>query len=207
VYRLGDLPVGVEATRFSRDAEGDVRVDVATSTLVPTSPQEALAEYTFAVEWSDPEGALINAVNLGGSTEEETKLDLRWSEERGWHVQGRFQSKDLDADVAHEGSIHGRFADLLALSQQLVPRGSAMRFQSLQWVPDQSLQWVPDLDPTKVQEARLEVLDSATGKVRATVGPVELSGARGDDGLLDSGVVTAGRVQMNAERVYRNGGL
>jgi hypothetical protein len=92
VLRMGDLPVGVEWLRLTRDDEGDVRVDVASSLLIPRSASELLATYSTLIEWSTPGGELINAWSTEADVDtQHTRLSLRQSDERGWFVQGQFQ--------------------------------------------------------------------------------------------------------------------
>ena len=52
VLRMNGLPVGVEWLRLRRDDEGDVRIDVASSLLIPRSESELLAEASPALHAS-----------------------------------------------------------------------------------------------------------------------------------------------------------
>jgi hypothetical protein len=66
---MGGLPVGVEWLRLTRDSDGDVRIDGSSSLLIPRSADQLMATYSTSIEWSTPEGTLINAYSTEADVE------------------------------------------------------------------------------------------------------------------------------------------
>lgn len=200
VMRMNDLPVGVEQLEFSMDAEGDTRVKHHSSTLIPTSQSELVSTYSVSVEWSRPDGALINSYSSEtGVDGTHTELMLRRNEIRGWHVTGKLQDKELDADVEHEGSIDTSLGESIALRERLVPLGDETVVRQLRWVPE--------VDPTGVLDVSLEGVAGDPPGLRLRFGPIEMTAVRDPLGMARSGTVRAGRIEMALERVYQDGGF
>jgi hypothetical protein len=200
VVRMGGLPVGVEWLRLTRDDEGDVRIDVASSLLMPRSASDLLATYSTLIEWSTPDGQLINAWSTEADVDtQHTRLSLRRSDERGWFVQGEFQGKGLDIDLAHEGPIDNGLTEWNALRERLVPHGDEEVVTGVRWLAE--------ADPASVLEYELAVVKGDPSQVQARLGPLRMRGVRDAEGLIASGTFEAGNAQMQVERVHQRGAL
>jgi hypothetical protein len=127
------------------------------------------------------------------------KLSLRRREERGGFVQGEFQGKELDADLAHKGEIDNGLTEWSALRERLTPHGDEEVIKGVRWLAD--------ADPTSVLEYELSMVEGNDAKVQARLGPAMLEGLRDDEGWISSGMVQAGNARMEIERVHQSGTL
>ena len=200
VLRMGEIPVGVEWHKLTRDAEGDIRVDMAHSLLLPLSSTELLATYTTTVEWSTPGGELINAWSSEADADtQHTRLALRRSDERGWFVQGKVRGEALDLDLSHEGKIDNGLTEWMALRERLLPHGDASVVKGVRWLGY--------ANPTEVLAYELAVEEDDPSRVRAQMGPVLMKGVRDAEGMIVSGTFGVGDAQRHVQRVHQSGTL
>lgn len=196
--RLGELAVGVVTTTFTRDSEGDVQGISEASTLIPRSESEFKVSYSRTTDWSEQNGDLINAYEVETDLDaEHTNLALKWDRERGWHVAGLFQGKQIEADLDHDGVIDSMLSDLLVAKYRLAPRGERSEFVLARWIPD--------ADPTRVIETVFSVDAEDVRQLTLKLGNLEMRALRDADGLPETISFDLPNTTMKLERIYQHG--
>ncbi len=196
--RLGELAVGVVTTTFTRDAEGDVQGISETSSLIPRSESEFNVSYSKTTDWSKQDGDLLNSYEVETDLDaEHTNLALKWDRERGWHVAGMFQGKQIEADLGHDGVIDSMLSDLLVAKYRLVPRGERSELALARWIPG--------ADPTRVIEAAFRVDAEDARRLTLKHGNVEMRALRDADGLPETITFDLPNATMTLERIYQHG--
>jgi hypothetical protein len=198
--RSQQMRVGVNWTTMLRDDQGDTRVEMNSAMLLPTGPDTLSSTDSLTIHWSKPDGSLINAYAFGGSAGEQT-MDLKLAPDgEVWRVQGTFQGKPIEREIARRGTITSSRGEYLALREQLAPRG-----------PTETVvlqQWIPDADPTRFLEVRLETLerlDAGRSRARYRMEHLEFDVTRDAAGLPESGRIELGGNAFEMERAYQDG--
>ena len=166
---LGDTPVGVAWSEFREDADGDTSIETSSATIVQVGPETLTVNDTYTIEYSLPDGRLINQADVSTTDREvDASLALTYSEAGYWQVEGTFQGKEVSFE------LDGATEPLSSLGQyQAVARMIAAGDQKKIGFPA----WFAEADPSSFQETVFEI--------------------KGRDGDLYSGVLTAG-VRMDA---------
>ena len=112
---------------------------VAATALLAGSAAAQDSDEVLAMSWDDivaaADGGTVNWFMWGGSDTinayvsesdldtEHTSLALKWSDERGWHVAGVYETKEIETTLNHEGGVDSMLTDALALKYALEPHG------------------------------------------------------------------------------------
>lgn len=179
IYRisLGDTPVGIAWSEFRKDADGDTSIETGSATIVQVGPETVTVNDSYTVEYSLPDGRLINQADISTTDREvEASLALTYTDAGYWHVEGTFQGKEVSFE------LDGATEPLSSLGQnQAVARMIAAGDQEKIGFPA----WFAEVDPSTFQETVFEI--------------------EGRDGDLYTGVLTAG-IRMDA-RVDEQGSV
>lgn len=198
VVRIAELDVGVISTRMRRDAEGDVETTTESSLLIPRSASEVGSSYSRTIEWSTPNGWLINAFAFETAPADETlKLALRWYEEGGWHVAGSFQGKAIDTGIGYREPLGGALAEALILKNELAPRGERDEVSMMRWLPD--------ANPVELVEATIRLDEADPDFAIVSVGGIELRVSLDEAGTVESARMKVAGNEMRIERIFQRG--
>jgi hypothetical protein len=198
--RVGELPVSVVTLSFTRDADGDIQAVSESSTLIPTTENEFQASYSREIDWARNGGELINSFSFESDVDgEKTSLALKWDDDRGWHVQGLYENKEIANELGHRDPLDSAVSEWRALRHQLIPQGDESRVNLERWIPT--------ADPTRAIELSIAANPEDARLATLAAGPLEMQLQRGQDGLPESAVVSFGSVSMTIEVIFRNGEL
>ena len=203
VTSLGNLDVGYQWLRMRRDETGDTRIEISSALLVPASDSELRGIDSIVVEWSTPDGRLINMLSeqteQGGAV---TSLSLRPADATTWNVTGRFQSEEIEASLEAPGPLQSTLGEYLDLTRRLQPKGPEPKVGGLRWVSDANPRGFVD------SEYRLlETLPDGRSRVGVSMGPMAFEGIRGTHGTLESARIPAGGGTLELRLVHREGEL
>lgn len=197
---LDGRKVGVATTSLTRDADGDSKIEVVTAMLLPVGGAELRAHDTFDVQWTRPDGTLLNATQTSAENGE-LRLNLKLlPTDDGWIVAGEMQGKKLEQKLAAEPAPASYLAEALArraLLAQERPGGS----RRSQW------QWM-SADPLKLTETHLEVLAATEGgyAAREKAGPLTMESILDPaTGMPSRASLPLGRATLMIERVHVQG--
>jgi hypothetical protein len=189
---VGEMTVGYQVTEVRKDSDGDFRIDVIGSTLIPTGPDTVNSSDDYFVEFARPDGSLINQVVASSDGTSLTRLEL----ERGdaaWTVAGEMQGKPVEASFESESPLLSSLGEVRLLA----------RIAKQELVGDVSYpRWVGPVNPTTVTT---HVARSSGGSsVDVQAGPIAMTVDVDDLGMA-SATIRMGRLEMNFERVYAEG--
>jgi hypothetical protein len=198
---IRDMRIGVEHASLTRDGAGDTRVDVRTSLLIPVNGDTLRTTDTFALEFAEPNGDLINQVHVETSDGElVSHLKLDPGIEGLWHVQGTFQTKPISAEIRPGDAPSSWLGEALTLRRTLAQHGVGSEVTLLRWVPQ--------ADPIRLLDEKLSI-ERSLRKNRYGA-KLELAGLEAELVVDEKGSVAEGSMDMgfgslDIERIYQSG--
>ena len=193
--------VGFEQALLTHDAEGDTRIDLRTSLLVPKGRDELRTTDSFGVEFVDSEGRLINQVHVENVDGElVTHLALDPKEDGRWQVSGIYKSREISREIRPDRPPVSWMGEAFALRRTLASRGVGSEISLVRWMPG--------ADPKRLTDEKLSI-QSRIEKDLYTA-KLEMAGLEAElvvdtDGTVTKGSVDLGSTQMGIERVYVSG--
>lgn len=191
VLSIGANEVGYQAVRVTRDADGDYRTDTQGAMLIPTAPDQAMASDDQSVEFSHPDGSVINQVWLSSDGKDLTRLDLDRSG-GAWKVTGQMQGKAISE------RFEGKLTSAVDESRRIlrVARGELGEQRYSRW-----------LGPLSPGKPLAHVLTkTGASAVRIAAGPVNID-LEVDELGATRGSMHMGRLEIATQRVYVDGSL
>lgn len=197
---LAGRKVGVSSTTITRDADGDSRIEVVTSLLVPVTRDQLRAQDTVDVQWVRPDRTLINATHVAADNGEIASNLKLLPTDGGWTVEGEMKGKKLSQALAPEPAPSS-YLQQAAMRRAMLAQEKPVGSRDTQW------HWL-SADPLRLTQASVEVLGAADGQftARETAGPLTM------DTVLDpaTGMPTRGSIQigpsaLTIERVFLRG--
>jgi hypothetical protein len=165
IASLKGLKVGYSMLTLEHDADGDVRAVNRSAILIPITPDALQSVDSSHVEWTHPDGSMINAAHII-SVNDVLDADLSLIPKKGlWHVKGEFKSKKIDQNIESPTAPSTWLSGALRLRALLGGDPASPReIVSAEWMA---------ADPIHFTESRAALLEksSQTGEahVRATV--------------------------------------
>ncbi len=199
VVRIGDLQSGVARLTMTLDEEGDTKIVETLSLLVPVDQQSLMATDNFSVQFSSPEGRLINQIEIESENGElGTHLSLNPTDD-GWQVAGTLQSKDFEASLEDQ-EVHSTLGQMLFLRGFLPEAKAGAEKTFPQWISQ---------NPSTFTEIKFQVTgtDPEGTAARLDLGPMKLNGVLDPNGSVKSASMSMGPIEMQMERLYVDGSL
>ncbi len=191
--------VGVTEIAFVRDEAGEVRAEKFSAALIASKSDSIAANDVYQVEWSRPNGDLINAHYAAMDDDAVTELRLVATRGREWSVEGNYRSRPLEARFTSDGPLAS------SLSEFLVYRALAAGEEAF------SIErWVPEAAPTSATLFGFERTGNAGTEgipVRALMGPLGVDLLLEEDGRLRRATMRVGQAELNVELVHSEGGF
>ncbi len=198
---LRDMRVGYMAFTMTRDKDGDTKAVESTTLLFPTTSDALQARDTDTVEWTKPDGAMINSKRVSSTNGEiDMDLDLKEGEAHGWLVQGKFRGKDVKESVT-TGAPATRLSQI-NLMRSLLAKEKPVGEEAT------DSEWL-GADPGRFTEVTTKVLaeiDENTYRVHQTAGNIsaDLVVDRAT-GAAKQGSAQLGPIDLRFERVFVQG--
>jgi hypothetical protein len=200
VTTIGGHRVGVSRVEMTQDAEGDTQIVQVSAMLMPRSAENVLCIDSADIEWSRPDGRLINRVHTQAEGRELVNSLELVANGDGWRVSGIYKLKDMDAEFTAESPLVSYLGEYLALRREVANNGRDARVAFLKWLPT--------VDPSRPLQAMYEVTGAeADGgyAARSVLGPLEMDMLLDPDGMPRIGSVDLGVATLEVERVYASG--
>ena len=200
VQRVGDQPIGVSHSTFTRDADGDTRISSLETMLMPVDGSTVKISDTWAFAWSRPDGTLINQ-RAARSEDGELAMNLALDPlgDGGWSVSGYLRGKDVayELDAAAPVSELGQFLLVRELLGDTDRTAASLPM------------WLPWADPGRFMNADLAIDPDGReqGFGQLTVGPIAILAQFEKNGSLRYGTMTTGAAKITHERVWARGEL
>ena len=191
------MRVGVEHTTLTRDQDGDTR----TALLIPVSSDTLQSSDTYAVEFAEPDGDLLNQVHVESANGElVTHLKLDPSSGGNWRVGGTLQTKPISGEIQTSGRPTSWLGEALALRRALADGGIGGEVTLMRWVPQ--------ADPLRLVAETLAIerqVDPERFGAKLTMAGIEADLVVDRKGSVASGSLDMGFGSMAIERVYMGG--
>jgi hypothetical protein len=200
---IDEWPVGYSRGTLTRDDEGDTLVTETSALFIPLGPDSVSTTDSYYIEYSRPDGTLINQVFLeaeNGKAISNLRLDPQPG--GGWQVDGTFKGKELQVTIESAEPLTSGLGDLVHLRNALQQSGGEARILLRKWLPD--------LDPTRLLDMKTsvrEVLPDERYRADVEVGPMRLDVVLDSEGSTLRSAVSLGAAEMIVERVWQDGGF
>jgi hypothetical protein len=203
VFAVRDMRVGVQHVELARDEEGDTRIDLRSSMLIPVDESTLQTNDTYGLEFARPDGTLINQVHVEVENGKlVTQLELDPEADGSWRAHGTFQTKQIDARIDAPQALGSWLGEVLSLRRGIEQQGVGGEVVMVRWMPD--------ADPTRFLEERIAIRERAPGgrfRTTLSVAGLEAEALADRAGTTASGSVDLGHVQMRFERIFADGRL
>lgn len=197
---LGGNKIGVATMILARDAEGDIQARHSNALLLPLENGAVTTEDSYQTEWTDQDGAMINALQFSstdGEVDADAKLQLK---DGDWVIEGEFQGKKIAhklAAGAEPGSLLGQMLELRKLLASDKPVGA--QHSSPMWT---------EADLSKLIDVKTKVLARRDARSFTAVG--DIAGMKIDlvldpNGSAHSAQMRIGPQVVKMERIYQQG--
>ena len=201
VATLRGMRVGYSSLAMRRDKDGDTKSVETTTLLISNGSEDLNTRDDIHVEWVRPDGTLINSKRIVSNNGEiEMDLALKQGEGTNWHVDGRFNGKDVKESIS--GGVPSTWLAQTKLMRNLLAKENPVGAEAAQ------SEWL-EVDPGRFTDTRVKVLaavDVNTYSVRETVG-----GSSADlvvdraTGQATRGTVQVGPVEIQIQRIFVRG--
>jgi hypothetical protein len=191
VMRVGGQEVGFEVSSVQRDAEGNFRTDTQVALLVPAAADEVQATDDYSLEYSRPDGSVINEVSISSNGADLTRLNLE-REEGVWAVRGEMQGKSIAETFETPEQLTSSLEEMRQIPK--VARGEPDELRYWRWLGASS--------PGKPIEHVMR--KAGDESVTVDAGPVQVE-IEVDELGAKLGTLKLGRFEMQMERVYIDG--
>jgi hypothetical protein len=202
VFSVHEMRVGVQHVTLALDEEGDTRIDLRASTLVPADAESFQASDSYGVEFARRDGTLINQAHVesvNGELSTNLKLDPT---EGGWKVHGTFQTKPIEVQLDAAQPLRSWLGEVLSVRREIAKKGVGGEVVLARWVPD--------ADPTRALEERITILEKVAGdrfRTLLSLAGIEAEVLADRSGSAASGSIDLGHIQMRFERIFAHGKL
>ncbi len=196
---MNGLGAGVTYASYTTDEDGDIRLYTAEAAIMPVDPATITTSDSYTVTFASPDGALINAHEIGVENGEITSnMTLQRNDAGTWISSGMLQGKDLEFDI--DGALQPASEwRQLAIARNLF--ASDETSASL-------LVWTPSIDPTGFLEAGMTRDDAEVERQAIlTLGPISYTGRFDTSGNLENADMTIGPMALRIERIWSRGSL
>jgi hypothetical protein len=202
VVSIGGQPLGLQLARLEADADGDLKMTTSVSLMLGTGDDGMSTSQDMTVQWTRPDGSLLNAFHIGADDDGiTTELRLEPEGDR-WNVSGTLQGKELAQSLVAAPAPDSLLTSAWAIRDLTRATGSSGRATT------QRL-WVPGIDPTRLINVTTRIAEPvppAAVKATQSMGPVTaelvLDRTSGD---LVRGSLPIGAQRMEMVRVHVQG--
>jgi len=191
IVSLEEYSVGFVDLSYSKDSDGDTVYQDVTSFMIRPDPLSVQTSDNYHLEYSTPDGYLINAYTYEVSNDElEKSLSLNFTDKDGWVVEGTMNGKSVTFDLGDDdypvSSLgHHQISKSLLTEEE----GATAEY----------LGWVESADPSKFMKTTLELTrkDTDNNQILVGIGPLKINANVNDSGAAKSFGVRVGDLQMN----------
>lgn len=203
VFTVHDMRVGMEHVTLARDAEGDTRIDLRASMLVPVDASTLQTSDSYGVEFVRRDGSLINQAHAEVVNGElVTRLELDPELDGSWRAHGTFQTKPIDAHIDTPDPLGSWLGEVLSVRREIEQNGVGGEVVLVRWLPE--------ADPTRFLEERIAIQGRGPNdqfRTTLSVAGVEAEALADRAGTAASGSFDMGHIQMRFERIFADGEL
>jgi hypothetical protein len=186
-FTLNGMPIGYGREKYTTDADGDINIQRDSAFIIPVDASSIARSDSVAVEWSNPDGSLINAdINTieNGVLTSQFAISL---ENGKWLVEGQLQGKPIKSVLEYDGWLISSF-------------GSSLETASLRKSEQQSAEfniWIPEADPTSAMKLVIsKISDNSDANLKLDMGPITMKFLADNKGIFQQGTMDQGGMKM-----------
>jgi hypothetical protein len=201
VYRqsINGLPIGIVDTTYAIDADGDLAISSADSTLMPSNGSDIDSTDNYEIGYWKPDGALINQIFISAENAEQvTRLNFQSAGENLYRLTGTYQGEELELEI---NSSHAPVSDIEIMleAQRMItdPDRASMSVNT----------WQATIDPVQFIETRISLDPERRSDLMGTAsfGPVNLDVQLDEFGQLRTGTTVFESTTILMERIFKEG--
>lgn len=195
-FTLNDIPVGYTREKYSTDADGDINIQSDSAFMFPVDASSIARSDTVDVEWSSPDGSLINANKYAIENGVMTSQFAISSDNDKWQVEGELQGKPIKAELEYDGwLISGYGSHLAAVNLRQTEENSA-EFNA----------WIAEADPTSALKFVIsKISDNPDANLKLDMGPITMKFLADEKGVLQQGTMDQGALKMGIKLLSAKG--
>lgn len=186
-FTINGIPVGYAREKYSTDADGDVNIQKDTAFIIPVDASSISRTDSVAVEWSNPDGSLINAdmnsIENGAIT---SQFAISFVNDQ-WLVEGQLQGKPITSVLEHDGWLISGFGSFLETAILRKSKLTSAEFNI----------WIPEADPTTVMKLIIsKIPNNDDANVKIDMGPISMMFLADDNGIFKQGTMDRGPMKI-----------
>jgi len=168
VMKLENYSVGFADISFEKDSDGDTAIRSLMSVMVKTDDQSVTTSDESRLEYSTPEGFLINAYATSVENGELTQsVAISPGDNDEWFVEGSMQGKSIDYTIKSAALPTSMLGDYQAVRNLI---------EDTQLSTIESVTWIESLDPSTFTTTTTNIKKRETDKnlVETITGPLKV---------------------------------
>jgi hypothetical protein len=186
-FTLNGIPVGYGREKYATDADGDVNIQKDSAFMIPVDTSSISRTDSVAVEWSSPDGSLINAdINTIENGVATSQFAISYVNEQ-WLVEGQLQGKTITSELEYEGWLISGFGSFLETATLRKSKLISAEFNI----------WIPEADPTTVMKLTIsKISNNDDANLKIDMGPISMKILADDNGVFKQGIMARGPVNI-----------
>ena len=196
---MNGVGTGVAYASYTIDADGDIRLYMAESSLLPVDAATVTTSDSYTISFSAPDGELLSAYEISVENGEiASNMALSRNDDGNWTSSGSLQGKELAYEI--DGALQPTSEwQQLAMARNLFAGDDTSV---------SALIWIPGVDPTQLLQASMTRDDAEVERQAImTVGPLSYVGRFDESGNLHTANMSVGPVRIDIERIWSRGSL
>ena len=197
-YRMtiNGIPVGYSQEKHTIDQDGDIATVLRDAMITPVDQVAVSRSDSQTLEWSRPDGSLINAREY---TIENGQLASQFaisSAEDAWQVTGQMQGKEVSATLEYNSWLLSSFGNYTETALLLASDAPSADYHI----------WLSDADPTSALPVTFTKIDELPdANLQFDLGPLTLKYLATENGSFEKGSIAQGGAVLILEKVYSKG--
>ena len=196
---MGGLGTGIAHTSFTVNEDDSITARTVEASITAVDRSTIVTNESYTITFTQLDGALINAHNIGVENGEVTsQLSLKRGENDVWVSGGTLQGKEISTEI--DGTLTpASELEQIAIAKDLFASDE---------MSASTLVWAGEIDPTRFIETTITRDDAEVARQAImTLGPLTLTGRFDEDGNMRDADMTVGPVSIEMRRLWSRGSL
>lgn len=197
-FTLNNIPVGYGRDVFTKDNNGDIESLSDSSLMIPVDANTITRSDSVLKSWSKPNGNLINLYSNTLDNGAYTHLYALKPDAGHWVADGESQGKVQRYTLTHTGPILSNYGSYLKSAELLTSADNAL----------EATMWLPEVDPSSITTMTLnKIVKNPDANMEINMGPISIKSLVDDNGILKTGNMSMGPINMTMKSLYKKGQL
>lgn len=195
-FTLNNIPVGYGREVFTKDNTGDIELFTDTSLMIPVDANTITRSDSVLKSWSKPNGNLINVYSSSIDNGAYDYLYTLKPNADNWVADGESQGKVQSYTLTHTGPILSNYGSYLKSAELLTSTNNTV----------EAPMWTPEFDPSSITTMKLnKITKNPDVNMEINMGPVLIKSLVDDNGIVKTGNMNMGSINMTIKTLYKKG--